>query len=84
MVQPGVTLEMDTGSSGVGLPSPVFNAYRALVQSETCDGSGLPDLAVKIAGVELAFDKRDLLGYNPSDGNCFLNMYDSGTDGAAL
>lgn len=82
--QPGVTLEMDTGSSGVGLPSPVYSAYQALVRSEACDGSGLPDLAVKIAGVELAFDKRDLLGYNPSSEDCFLNMYDKGTDGAAL
>ena len=79
-----VTLQMDTGSSGVGLPSPVYNAYQALIASTACDGSGLPGLAVRIAGVDLAFDKRDMLGYDPGTDTCFWNAYDSGADMAAL
>ena len=73
---------MDTGSVGVGLPSAAYKAYTALITSTACNGSGLPDLAWNVNGIDFPFDKRDLLGYDGT-GNCYLDIRDEG-DRAAL
>lgn len=83
VVQTPVYANMDTGTIGVGLPSAAYQAYTALITSLACDGSGLPDLAWNVNGIDFPFDKRDLLGYN-GEGNCYLDMRDEGEDSAAL
>lgn len=79
--QTPVYANMDTGSSGIGLPSPAFKAWSAMITSTACDGSGMPALAWNVVGVDLSFDKRDLLGYNGPD-NCYSMVYDAGTNAA--
>jgi hypothetical protein len=83
IVQTPVYANMDTGTIGVGLPSPAYKAYTALITSLACDGSGLPDLAWNVNGIDFPFDKRDLLGYF-GGGECYLNIRDEGENMAGL
>ena len=81
--QKAVICEMDTGAAGVGLPSAVFVVWKTQITSLACDGSGLPDLAWSVDGLDLPFGRRDLLGYNGPD-NCYLDAYDAGDDACRL
>ncbi|OCF39865.1 hypothetical protein I317_06359 [Kwoniella heveanensis CBS 569] len=78
-----VTPNMDTGASGIGLPTAVYNAYTPQIANASCDGSGMPPLAWNVNGVDFYFDPLDLLNkQGPND--CYFQGYDAGATGAAL
>lgn len=83
VAQPATYANMDTGSPSVGLTSAAYKAYTAQITSLACDGSGLPDLAWHVDGIDFPIDKRDLLGYSGSN-TCYLDIYDSGDSASAL
>lgn len=49
------------------------------MQSTNCDGSGLPELAWHVDGLDFPYDKRDLLS-SDGQGGCVLNVVDGGDD----
>lgn len=81
--QTAVYANIDSGAPGVYMPTPVWNAWSSQIKSSACDGSGLPALSTIWNGVEIAFDKRDLLAYD-GNGGCYVNAADAGPNSAGL
>ncbi|WWC63722.1 uncharacterized protein I303_106327 [Kwoniella dejecticola CBS 10117] len=71
-------LSLDSGSSGLYLPTAVFEAWKANITSTPCDGSTIPPLTFVIDGVKFPMEPVDLLAYDPASATCRLNVGDGG------